>query len=97
MGACGGSMGECGGSMGECGGSMVRAPGCYPSGNGFESPGWDRWLCPVTLLLGGQNKGWCGAAASITCGGAGTFQAGGEGRSRACGGMNICDFPGPIS
>jgi hypothetical protein len=29
-------------------------------------PGWDGWLCPVTLLLGDQIKGWLRAAASKT-------------------------------
>ena len=37
--------------------SRVRIPGI---------PGQDWWLSPVTLLLGGKNNGWSGAAASTT-------------------------------
>ena len=47
-----------------------RAPGCGCNSPGFDSRhpqlGWDRWHGPVTLLLGGQNKEWQSAAASIT-------------------------------
>ena len=43
--------------------SRVRIPGIP------EKVGRDWWLSPVTLLLGGKNKGWSGATASTTSNG----------------------------
>ena len=40
--------------------SRVQIPGIP------QNVGQDWWLSPVTLLLGGKNKGWSGAAASTT-------------------------------